>query len=237
MREQHAGVDEQDRARGRRQPSQRGDEQRAAIVDGRQRRELAGDVEPGGEPAPALAPEPARPVIHRPGRGQRGRQLRHAERDGEREHADQRPAERHLGRPAHRQPVLVERHGAREDRDDRKRNGEVGEPAHRPEQLLRIAERTQLARVVAELFRLQKLHQILACRGQSRDETALQDTAGANPATRPNSGPHLNRWCRLRAHVLNDVALLHVAMLRIEMIENEMAKFENPPILGHSSCG
>jgi len=25
-------------------------------------------------------------------------------------------------------------------------------------------------------------------------------------------------------------------MLRIEMIENEMAKFENAPILGHSSC-
>ncbi len=155
MRDQHAGVDEQDGARGGRQPGQRRDEQRTAVVDSRQRRELSGDVEPGGEPAPALAPEPARPVIHRPGRRQRGRQLRHAERDGEREHADQRPAERHLRRPAHRQPVLVERHGAREDRDDRKRNGEVREPAHRPEQLLRIAERPQLAGVITQLLRLQ----------------------------------------------------------------------------------
>ena len=70
------------------------------------------------------------------------------ERDGEREHADERPAERHLRRSAHHEAVRVERHGAGQDRDDRERDREVREAAHRPEQLLGVAERVQLAGIV-----------------------------------------------------------------------------------------
>ena len=48
-------------------------------------------------------------------------------------------------------PCVVERHRASEDRDDRERDGEVREAAHRAEQLLRVAERVELAGILAEL--------------------------------------------------------------------------------------
>src|SRR4029077_2749334 len=81
-----------------------------------------------------------------------------AERDGEREDADQRPAKRHLRRPTHRPPVLVERDRARDNRDDRKRNREVREAADGAEQLLRVAERAQLADVVEALLLVHTAH-------------------------------------------------------------------------------
>jgi hypothetical protein len=45
-------------------------------------------------------------------------------------------------------------------RDDRKRNREVGEAADRPEQLLRVAERAQLADIVARLPSFDRLHRV-----------------------------------------------------------------------------
>ena len=182
MREQDRRVDRQ-HIRGRRlQPDERRHKQRAAVIDAGQRRELSDNVEPGGEPAPAFAAEPARPVIHRAGGRHRRGELRHADRDRQREHADQRPPERHLRRPAHHQAVRIERHGAGQDGDDRKRNGEVREAAHGAEQLLRVAERVQLLDVVG-------LHSATP----DRRVSAIRRTSRAISAT-ASDGALPSRW-------------------------------------------
>ena len=132
---------------GRIDPQQRTDEvdEQAVGADvdrGRHEHEPA-QVEPRRGPAPALAAEDRAPVIQAARGRERGRDLRHAQRDDQREaHADGPDDAR--GRAADRAHAELQRgDAAREDADDRKRDGEVREAAHAAEQLLRVAHAAQ----------------------------------------------------------------------------------------------
>ena len=65
VRQENARIDPEDADRRRREPYERRDEQRRAVIDPRDRGELSRDVEPRREPAPRIAAKAARPVIRR----------------------------------------------------------------------------------------------------------------------------------------------------------------------------
>ena len=144
VRDEDEGVDAQHGPRARIQAEERSDELGAAIVHTGNRGDQTRDVDPSREPAPARAPQRARPVIHAARSGKGRGEFGHAGRDREREQRHQRPAERHLGGSAFGQAVAVKRHRSGEDGNDRKRDGEVGEPSHGAEEFLRVAEAPQI---------------------------------------------------------------------------------------------
>ncbi len=143
------------------QVHQRRDERRRAEVDGRGDGDLADEVEPAREPAPAGAAEPRRPVVEA-ARGRVGRgDLAHRERDEDAEAADDEPApgDGHRAAPADRD--VVRRETAGEDGDDGERDGEVREPAPSAQELLGIAEPVQRLLVLGQLVRRRRWEALL----------------------------------------------------------------------------
>src|SRR5205814_1025305 len=89
-------------------------------------------------------PEPRRPVVERARGGVGGGQLGEAGGDRQRQQRHQRPAGQHLQRAAVLQSVAVEGDRPGEDGDDREAECEVGETAQIAQELLRIAQPSQL---------------------------------------------------------------------------------------------
>src|SRR5437762_8338228 len=102
------------------------------------------------KPRPPAPAEAERPEVEAARRRVRGGELGHRGGHAEREHAHHRPADRVDHRPRQLEAVAVEQHGAGEDRDDRERDGEVGEAAHLAEELLRVAQPSEIPRVLLE---------------------------------------------------------------------------------------
>ena len=127
------------------------EEERRAVADAGDDPDEADDVEPAGDPAPAGAAELGRPPVGAARGRERGRQLRHRERDQQHEGAQDRPADRDRDRPAGvpREPEVREAPG--QNRDDRERDREVGEAAPAAVELLLVAEVGELALVLAHL--------------------------------------------------------------------------------------
>ena len=134
-------------ARPRGPRERRGDRLGAPQVDGRDDRELPHEVHRRREPPPAGAAEPRRPVVERPRRRKRARELSHRERHDERPRADERPPEPERRGPPSSQRYAVGRRDPGEDADDRERQGEAREAPHRPEELLRVPQPRQVARI------------------------------------------------------------------------------------------
>ncbi len=135
-----------------RSDDRRVDERCGGEVDAGDDRNLAGQVEPGGPPAPVLVLHAAGPVVEAAGGRVRRRDLRHRGRDQQGEDRDERPADGACGRAAPREAVVEQDHRAGQDRDDREADGEVREPAHRPEELLGVTQAVQVVNVLADLL-------------------------------------------------------------------------------------
>src|SRR5664279_5611963 len=120
------------------------------VVDGRDDGDQPNQVEPAREPAPTGAAELGGPVVDAAGGGERRRELRHREGDGEDQQADHRPADRDRDRTAVVEGHPVGRKAAREYRDDREGDREVGESAPAALELLLVAELCEALLVVAE---------------------------------------------------------------------------------------
>ena len=86
-------------------------------------------------------------MVERARGGERARELRHRERHEHRPHADERPAEAERRGTAWADGVGIRGDAAGENADDREADGEAREPAHATQELLRVPETAQRARV------------------------------------------------------------------------------------------
>src|SRR5207302_179677 len=140
MREKNESIHKQDGRVFRRQPKERNQKERAAVVDSCDHSNKSNNVEPGCEPGPGRSSQLSRPVIHGAGSRDGRSKLSHAQRNQKRPDSNQRPTQSHLQRPTHEKSVIKKRYRAGENGDDRKRKRKVGKAAYGTEKFLGIAK-------------------------------------------------------------------------------------------------
>ena len=123
-----------------------------AVVNSRDGGDQPDIIQPCREPRPNRATQFGRPVIHSAGSWDRRTQFRHAERDCQGPHADQRPADQHFTRSTHAQAVVEQRDRAGQDRNNGKRQSEIGKAPKPAQQFLRIAKVLQVLRIRGHIF-------------------------------------------------------------------------------------
>ena len=179
------------------EPQDHTEELPGEVVDRREDRDEAEQVEPARDPAPPGAAELRRPPVDATRRRVGGRQLGHAEGDDEDEGRDDRPAPRDGDRAAVVPRLVVGREAAREDRDDREADREVLEAAPAPVELLLVAHLGK-AFLVAARRRRHRARPLPGVKGLPREPTA----AGGRMSTTPdlgNGAPEDGQWLRLCA--------------------------------------